>query len=77
MFWIKKGINLALYVLIPILLAYIIVLIFHFNMGLTCAALYGILILFLMPGDVFFSSSTDYQTKRMPQILSKHQSKQT
>lgn len=65
MIFLKKRMALVLYILIPIILANIIGAIFQLNIGLTFAAIYGVLILFLIPGDVFFSASSAYQTKRI------------
>lgn len=54
-----------LYVIIPLAISFITSYILKCTFLIPAAVIYGIMIVFMIPSDSFFSSSVDYQTKTL------------
>ena len=54
-----------LYILIPLVISLVASYILKCTFLIPAAVIYGIMIVFMIPSDSFFSSSVDYQTKTL------------
>lgn len=61
----KRILKNLLYVLIPLVISFVASYILKCTFLIPAAVIYGIMIIFMIPSDSFFSSSVDYQTKTL------------
>jgi hypothetical protein len=59
----KKIFTHSLYIIIPLTISFIISSIIKCQFLIPATLIYGIMIVFMIPSDSFFSSSVDYNTK--------------
>lgn len=61
---VKKELFICLlYLLIPLMLGAVASIWINLSLFVLTAILYGIMLIFIVPSDVFFSSTLDYNTK--------------